>query len=91
MRVSYLDGYNEWTPAIRLLNHRLPIATLEEQFDGQWTTLSRETDNKYVLNARTGDTTIPVVIRITAVDGATITGTFPTFTPAKLYEATSQF
>lgn len=91
VRVSYLDGYNKWTPAIRLLNHRLAIAMLEEQFEGQWTTLSRETDNKYILHTRSNDTTVPVILRITAIDGATITGTFPTFEPSKLYEATSQF
>jgi hypothetical protein len=90
LRVAYLDGYNAWTPAIRLSNHRLPIAMLEEQFDGQWTTRARTTDNKYVLHTRT-DTTVPIVIRVTAVDGSTISGTFPAFVPARVYEATSQF
>lgn len=91
IRISYLVGYNKWTPAVRILNHRLPIVRLEEQVDNVWTTINRTQDNKYVLQSRTTNTTIPVILRITAMDGATITGTFPTFEPEKIYECTSQF
>lgn len=91
LRVSYLEGYNKWTPAVRLSNHRLSIAQVEEQFDGKWSVLPRKGDNKYVLAPRTGDTTVPITLRVTAVDGATITATFPTFVERKLVEARAQF
>lgn len=89
--VAYLEGFSAWSPAIRLLNHRLNVVMLEEQFGGQWTTLARQDDNKYFLAARTGAAPVPVVLRVTAIDGATVTATLPAFEPGKLYEAKGQF
>ena len=91
MRVAYLAGFNAWTPAIRLSNFRLNVVALEENFAGVWKTLPRQDDNKYLLTPRPTDAPTPVVLRLTAIDGATISATFPSFEPSKLYEAKAQF
>lgn len=91
VRVWYIEGFNAWTPAIRLGNFRLNVVKLEENFGGEWKTLDRQGDNKYFLTPRQSADPVDVVLRITALDGSTITATLPSFEPKKLYEMKAQF
>jgi len=88
--IHYVAGYNRYTPAVQIRNHRLPIVKLEDYYNGVWNERQRTADNKYFLVTRDG-TALPLTLRVTAVDGATITGTFPAFVPDDNYEASSQF
>jgi expansin (peptidoglycan-binding protein) len=91
--VHYVEGYNAYTPAVQIRNHRLPLVKLEEQYLGQWVDLPRRADNKYVLPSRTSaaSVTLPITIRVTAEDGSTITGAFPPFVAGVNHETTDQF
>lgn len=91
--VHYVDGYNVYTPAIQIRNHRLPLVKFEEFYLGQWLDVPRRADNKYVLPDRTSSATVglPITIRVTAEDGSTITGTFPPFVAGGNHEASDQF
>lgn len=91
LRISYLEGFNAWQPAVRFSNHRLAIVRVEEQWEGAWKTLDRLEDNKYFLTPRPTDAPTPMVLRVTAIDGSTITATFPPFEPIKIHEAKAQF
>lgn len=91
VRIQYIEGFNAFTPAIRLSNYRLNIVQLEEQSGGEWKTLPRMDDNKYFLTPRPNDNPIPIVLRMTAIDGSTINVTFPAFEPGKFYETKAQF
>jgi expansin (peptidoglycan-binding protein) len=91
--VHYLAGYNRFTPAVQVRNHRLPLVKLEELFRGVWTEIPRRADNKYVLQDRTqvSEVGLPLTLRVTAIDGSTIAGTFPPFAPGSSHEATHQY
>jgi expansin (peptidoglycan-binding protein) len=91
--VHYVEGYSVYSPAVQIRNHRLPLVRLEEYYLGQWSDIPRTADNKYVLNSRTSPTSVglPLTIRVTAIDGSTITGTFPSFVAGTNFEATSQY
>ncbi len=85
--LSYTPGFNEWTPAFRILNHRLPIVdAYYMNQSGTWERLQRDSVNQY----HTGPAD-PMRVRIVAIDGSTIEGAFPAYSSGKNYEATSQF
>jgi hypothetical protein len=77
--VEYLDGFDAYTPAVRIHNHRLPVVDVEAKHDGAWTRLQRSSVSSF----------FPP--RSPSEYGATITGSFPPFQPGKHHEATSQF
>ena len=89
--VTYPPGFNNCGPALQIRNHRLPIVKLEDQIDGQWATVQRQPHNWYYLRSPGTCKPFDITLRITAIDGSTITGTFPSYQAGKSYEATSQF
>jgi hypothetical protein len=85
--LSYVPGYNAGTPAFRILNHRLPIVDAYYMTTGgSWQRLQRDSVNQYHTGAAN-----PMRVRIVAIDGGTIEGSFPPYESGKSYEATSQF
>jgi len=90
--VHYQLGWNELGPAIQIRNHRLPLLKLEEYLDGEWYEVTRQNFNVYTTRLREGtDVGQPLTLRVTAIDGATITGTFPPYEGDADHEASSQF
>jgi expansin len=89
--VRYMAGFNHWTPSVRILNHRLPIAKLEDQIGGVWQEIPRQADNAYHLRSGDENPGGSIIIRITAVDGSTIQGAFPAFAENQDHEADAQF
>ncbi len=89
--VHYRRGYNRWTPAVQIRNHRLPLAKLEDYVGDAWVNIQRQANNVYRLAARSSNEAVPIRLRITAMDGSQITGTFPAYDAEKSYEASSQF
>lgn len=90
--LHYMWWTNEWTPAVQVRNNRIPIVKMEDFVDGAWRELKLE-ESFYRLVPRYSNTDVPYTIRITAIDGATITATFPAalvYGEAD-YETTSQF
>jgi hypothetical protein len=85
--LNYTKGYNKWTPAFRIFNHRLPIVdAYYKNAQGTWERLQRDSVNQF----HTGPAD-PMQLRIVAVDGSIIEGSFPAYESDKSYEATSQF
>jgi expansin len=90
--IHYQLGWNQLGPAIQVRNHRLPLIKLEEYLDGAWYEVQRQNFNVFTTQARAGqDVGQPLTLRITAIDGATITGTFPPYEGDADHEASSQF
>lgn len=88
--VHYVEGFNAGTPSLQLSNHRLPVVRFEIKHLGAWVEVRRESHNEYY-PPRDGEDALPLEIRVTDIEGATITGSFPVFVPGKTYEATSNF
>jgi hypothetical protein len=85
--LSYTPGFNTGTPAFRILNHRLPIVdAYYMNSSGTWVRIQRDSVNQY----HTGPAD-PMHIRVVAIDGSTIEGSFPAYASGKSYEASSQF
>jgi hypothetical protein len=84
--LTYVPGYNTGTPTFRILNHRLPIVDAYYMTGGSWQRLQRDSVNQYHTGAAN-----PMHVRIVAIDGSTIEGSFPAYTSGKSYEAASQF
>ena len=84
--LSYVPGYNSGTPAFRIMNHRLPIVDAYYLASGGWKRLQRDSVNQYHTQAAN-----PMQLRIVAIDGSIIEGSFPPYASGQSYEATSQF
>jgi hypothetical protein len=85
--LTYLPGYNTGTPAFRISNHRLPVVdAYYKTAAGSWQRLQRDSANQY----HTGPAD-PMQVRIVAIDGSTIEGSFPAYQSGKSFEASSQF
>lgn len=89
--VDYLEGFNKWTPAVRIRNYRIEVVKLEERVDGKWVVLPRTADNKYFLTPRTTDSGGTNSLRFTGIDGSQISGTFPAFEEDTHWETSTQF
>ena len=89
--VHYTEGFNQWTPAIQIRNHRLPIVRVDDFVEGQWREIDREAHNQYYLTPRSDSQAQPLIIRVTAIDGSQISGTFPPFEAGMNYETRHQF
>ena len=78
-------AFDQWAQ-IRVHNHRLPIVRVEYESGGSWKAIHRDSVNQFYEPSGLGAT---AHLRITAIDGSTIDGTFPTSKGA--YEADTQF
>ena len=73
--VSYhvKDGASKFWTALQVRNHKLPITTLEYKKNGAWVAMKRETYNYFVESSGVGDQPSGLELRVTAVDGQTLT------------------
>lgn len=90
VRYRYKDGTNPWWTAVQVLNHALPIASLEWSDDGSSFQAAPRQDYNYFLDAA-GFGENPVTVRITAVDGQTLTDTLPGPAELLVVEGRAQF
>jgi expansin (peptidoglycan-binding protein) len=90
VQYRYKDGSNPWWTAVQVLNHRLPITTLEWSPDGNsWSSTERTTYNYFLATSGFGPN--PVRVRITAVDGQTLVDSLPAVEPGQVATGQSQF
>lgn len=89
--VHYVPGFNRYTPAIQIRNHRLPIVKVEDFVEGVWAEVPREANNWYYVRSVGDGAARPIALRITAIDGSTIEGEFPAYEEDRDFEATAQF
>lgn len=76
VKYKYKDGANQYWTAVQVRNSRFPITKLESSKDGStWTDVKRLDYNYFVNESGFGPGTTQV--RITAVDGQTLTDTLP--------------
>lgn len=81
---------NEWWTSFWVRNARLPIATVEvECANHGFTDLRRASDG--TLNDDSGFGAGDFTIRVTAINGQTVTDTFSGFNPGELLESSGQF
>ncbi|HEU5075131.1 MAG TPA: expansin EXLX1 family cellulose-binding protein [Polyangiaceae bacterium] len=90
VQYRYKDGTNPWWTAVQVLNHALPIASLEWSSDGVSFRPAPRQDYNHFLDAM-GFGENPVTVRITAVDGQTLTDTLPAPRELLLLEGEAQF
>jgi expansin (peptidoglycan-binding protein) len=90
VRYRYKDGANQWWTAVQVLNHRLPIRSLEWSADGSsWNPTERQSYN-YFLDSN-GFGPDPVRVRITAVSGQTLEDELPTVQEYLVVDGHAQF
>lgn len=90
VQYRYKDGTNPWWTAVQVLNHALPIASLEWSADGSKFHPAERQDYNYFLDA-SGFGENPVTVRISAVDGQTLTDTLPTPEELLIVDGAAQF
>lgn len=89
--IHYMAGFNHYTPSIQIRNHRLPIAKVEDFVGGAWAEIPKQGINQYYLRSEDDGNPHPLVIRISAINGATIEGELPAFEAEMDYETNAQF
>lgn len=88
----FKDGSSKWWTAIQVLNHRLPIAKLEYQKNGQYVAPQRADYNYFVVDDGVGDLPNGLHLRVTAVDGQTLEDVLPgTIEAEKTIQGAKQF
>ncbi len=86
----YKDGANQWWTAVQVLNHRLPVETMEYSKDEEtWQPMERM-DYNYFLSGD-GFGTGATWVRITAIDGQTLTDELPAVQEYLVSEGAAQF
>jgi expansin (peptidoglycan-binding protein) len=90
VRYRYKDGTNPWWTAVQVLNHKLPVVSLEWSEDGAtFNPASREDYNYFLDDAGFGDNR--VTVRITAVDGQVLTDDLPAPEELLVVDGQTQF
>lgn len=88
----FKDGSSKWWTAIQVLNHRLPIAKLEYQKDGQYVAIRRADYNYFVVDDGVGDLPNGLRLRVTAADGQVLEDDLPgTIESEKTVQGAKQF
>jgi expansin (peptidoglycan-binding protein) len=87
----YKDGANIWWTAVQVLNHRLPIESMEYSKDdgSTWQPMQRMDYNYFLTESGFGDGSTQV--RITAIDGQTLVDELPPVEEYLVTEGTAQF
>lgn len=73
----FKDGSSKWWTAIQVLNHRVPIAKLEYQKNGQYVAIRRADYNYFVVDDGVGDLPNGLRLRLTAADGQVLEDDLP--------------
>ena len=63
----YKEGSSQWWAGLQVLNHRLPVRSLEARVDGRWVALARQDYNYFIAEGGLG--VGPYTLRVTASDG----------------------
>jgi hypothetical protein len=72
----YKDGANQWWTAVQVLNHRVPVQSMEYSKDGTtWSAMVRQEYNYFLTESGFGEGTTRV--RITSVDGQVWRTSYP--------------
>jgi expansin len=87
----YKDGANQWWTAVQVLNHRLPIESMEYSKDGggAWESTQRMDYNYFLADGGFGEGSTQV--RITAIDGQTLVDELPAVQEYLVTEGSAQF
>jgi len=87
----YKDGANQWWTAVQVLNHRLPIESMEYSKDGDatWQPMQRMDYNYFLANSGFGEGSTRV--RITAIDGQALVDELPAVQEYLVTEGSAQF
>ncbi len=86
----YKDGANQWWTAVQVFNSRLPVTKLEYSPDGNgWNSTTRQDYNYFLTESGFGPN--PVEVRITAIDGQTLTDQLPAVQPLLVTAGHAQF
>jgi expansin (peptidoglycan-binding protein) len=83
------DGSSQYWTALQVRNSRLPIAKMEYMSGGSWTGIDRQSYNYFVVASGVGPGSYQV--RITAVDGQTLTDMLPAVQASTLVQGSGQF
>jgi len=86
----FKEGSSQYWTAIQVRNSKLPIEKLEWEKQGAWMNVARESYDYFVIASGVG-TTNPFNVRITAIDGQTITDTLPGVLDGQVVQGASQF
>ena len=62
----FKEGSSQWWTAIQVLDHRLPVRSLEARVDGRWVALARQDYNYFLAEGGLG--VGPYTLRVTASD-----------------------
>jgi expansin (peptidoglycan-binding protein) len=90
VKYKYKDGSNPWWTAVQVSNHRLPITKFEWSADGtQFTEMPRQDYNYFLAASGFGPNS--VTVRITAIDGQTLTDTLPAVQELLVVDGHAQF
>jgi expansin len=90
IQYRYKDGANQWWTAVQVLNHRLPVVSLEYATDGVTFQPTVRTDYNYFLT-ESGFGPDPVRVRVTAVDGQVLEDELPTVQERLITKGHAQF
>jgi expansin (peptidoglycan-binding protein) len=85
----YQDGSSQWWTSLQVRNHRLPISKLELRMGGAFFEVPRADYNYFVQAQGAGPG--PLTVRITAIDGQTLTDTLPAAAPDVTVTGGGQF
>lgn len=86
----YKDGANQWWTAVQVLDHRLPVESMEYSKDGASFLPMMRMDYNYFLT-ESGFGEEETVVRVTAIDGQTLTDTLPPVEEYLITEGQAQF
>ncbi|HOU94635.1 MAG TPA: expansin EXLX1 family cellulose-binding protein [Polyangiaceae bacterium] len=86
----YKDGANQWWTAVQVLNHRVPVQSMEYSKDGaSYSPMVRQDYNYFLTESGFGEGTTRV--RITSVDGQVLEDELPPVQEYLVVEGTAQF
>ena len=86
----FKDGSSQWWTAVQIANHRLPITKFEWSSDGSNFKEVARTDYNFFVDAG-GFGASPVTVRITAIDGQTLTDSLPSVQELLVVQGHAQF
>ena len=91
LRYEFQTGANVWWTSLWVRNPRIPITKVEVKSKNHpnFIPLARASDGAVADASGFGEGTF--TLRVTASDGQTITETFPSFAPGKIWASTQQF
>jgi len=86
---KFKDGSNPWWTAVQVRNHRLPILKFEVDKGDGFVELARTEYNYFVDESGFGSEGVSV--RITSIDGQTLTDTLPSVEENRVVDGDAQF